>query len=215
MTATLNAHARDGHGKGSARKLRRAGRVPAVVYGHGEQTRSLAVDALELEKLLHSISVENTLVSLALPGGATADVLIRDVQTHPVKANVIHVDFLQIHANEAVKLQVPVRIVGTPVGVRDEGGVLDQEIHDLEIECLPRDIPEAAEVDVSGLHIGESVRVRDVSLPSVAILTDADLAIVTVHQPKVHTLEEEPVAPEGAGAAVPEVIRERARPDEE
>jgi large subunit ribosomal protein L25 len=214
MTATLHAHERESNGKGGARKLRRTGKVPVIVYGHGEETRSLAVDALELEKLLHSISVENTLVSLALPGGGTADVLIRDLQTHPVKANVIHVDFLQIHANEAVKLQVPVRLVGTPVGVRDEGGVLDQEVHDLEVECLPGDIPEAAEVDVSGLHIGESLRVRDVSLPRVTILTDEDQAIVTVHQPKVHSLDEEPVAQEGVGSVQPEVIRERARPEE-
>jgi large subunit ribosomal protein L25 len=140
-------------------------------------------------------------------------VLIRDVQTHPVKANVVHVDFLQIHANEAVKMHVPVRLLGTPVGVRDEGGVMDVELHDLEIECLPGDIPDAAEVDVSGLHLGESVRVRDVSLPKATILTDGDVAIVTVHHPKVHDTETEAAAEGGAGAQ-PEVIRERARPEE-
>lgn len=215
MAVSLNAHERESHGKGAARKLRRTGKVPAVVYGHGEETRPLAIDALELEKLLHGISVENTLVSLALPGGGTADVLIRDVQTHPVKANVIHVDFLQIHANEAVKVHVPVRLVGTPVGVHDDGGVLDVELHDLEIECLPADIPEAAEVDVSALRIGESLRVRDVSLPKATVLTDGDVAIVTVHQPRLHDTETEAVAEEGVGRVEPEVIRERARPEEE
>jgi large subunit ribosomal protein L25 len=215
MAVTLNAQERESNGKGAARKLRRAGKVPAVVYGHGERTMALALDALELEKLLHGISVENTLVSLSLPGGGTADVLIRDVQTHPVKANVVHVDFLQIHANEAVKVHVPVRLSGTPVGVRDEGGVMDVELHDLEIECLPGDIPDAAEVDVSHLHIGESLRVRDVSLPGATVLTDPEVAIVTVHQPRVHDLDAEPGAQEGAGGGEPEVIREKARPEED
>jgi large subunit ribosomal protein L25 len=208
MTATLNAQAREGHGKGAARRLRREGRVPVVVYGHGDQTRSLSVQALDLEKLLHTISVENTVVTLAVAGGGSADVLIRDVQTHPVKANVIHVDFIQVHADEPIKLHVPIRLVGTPVGVRDDGGALDQELHELEVECLPRDIPEVAELDVSALGIGDSVRVRDVELPRVTILNDRDAAIATVHQPKVHSLEAEG---EGdAAPAAPEVVRQRA-----
>ncbi|MDB4948050.1 MAG: rplY [Gemmatimonadetes bacterium] len=203
MTVTLNAQAREAHGKGGARKLRAAGKVPVIVYGHGDQTQSLAVEAHDLQKLLDRISVENTVVTLSLPGGGTADVLIRDLQTHPVKANVIHVDFIQVHANEVIKLQVPVRLLGTPVGVRDEDGVLDQEVHDLDIECLPGDIPESAEVDVSGLHVGESVRVRDITLPGVHVLTDPDQTIATVHQPKVHAEAEA----DGAAATAPEVVR--------
>jgi large subunit ribosomal protein L25 len=213
MTAKLNAQPREGHGKGHARKLRRAGQVPVVVYGHGDQTRSLSVDALELEKLLHTISVENTVVSLS-SGGATSDVLIRAVQTHPVKAHVIHVDFIQVHADEPIKLHVPIRLTGTAAGVANDGGVLDHELHELEVECLPRDIPEYAEVDVSALGVGDALRVRDVSIPGVTVLNDREAVIAMVHHPKVHDLDAEPVAQEGVGGVEPELIRERARDEE-
>jgi large subunit ribosomal protein L25 len=202
MTATLKAQGRDGHGKGAARKLRAQGLVPVVVYGHGDQTRSLAVSALDLEKLLHGISVENTVVSLAVEGGGSTDVLIRDVQTHPVKANVIHVDFVQVHANEPIKLHVPIRLIGTPVGVRDDGGVMDQEIHEIEVQCLPADIPEIADVDVSALGIGDSVRVDQITLDRVTILTDRDQTVATVHLPKVHDLAEDT----DAAGTEPEVV---------
>lgn len=185
MAATLNARVRDGRGKGVARKLRAAGEVPANLYGHGDQNRSLALNALELEKLLHTISVENTVVTLSLGEGGNADVLIREVQMHPFKPEVVHIDFIQLHAGEPIRLQVPVRLTGTPVGVHTGGGMLDQGLHDLEISCLPRDIPEAFELDVSHLDIGDSVRVRDVSLPGVTVLNDEELSIASVLAPTV------------------------------
>ncbi|HEX5726680.1 MAG TPA: 50S ribosomal protein L25 [Longimicrobiaceae bacterium] len=210
MAVSLNASRRTEHGKGVARKLRGSGRVPAVVYGHGDQTEALSLDAHELERLLSTISVDNTLINLDVEGGRR-DVLIREVQMHPFKPEVLHVDFIQVHAGEPIELQVPVRVVGTPRGVLDEGGVLDQIIYDLEIKCLPRHIPEVAEVDVSGLGIGESARVRDVQIPNVTILNDEEQAIATVLAPTVHAVEE-PAAAEAAPE--PEVIRER-RGDEE
>lgn len=185
MSATLNARVRDGRGKGVARKLRAGGEVPANLYGHGDQNRSLALNALELEKLLHTISVENTVVTLSLGEGGNADVLIREVQMHPFKPEVVHIDFIQLHAGEPIRLQVPVRLAGTPVGVHTGGGMLDQGLHDLEITCLPRDIPEVFELDVSHLEIGDSVRVRDVSLPGVTVLNDEDLSIASVLAPTV------------------------------
>jgi large subunit ribosomal protein L25 len=201
----LNATARTGSGKGGARKLRATGKVPAVVYGHGDKNVPLALDRHELELLLHGISVENTVISLVTDGGAGKDVLIRDVQMHPYRPEVLHVDFIQLHAGEVIRMKIPVRLSGNPAGVRDEGAVLDQVIYDLEVECLPGNIPEAFEVDVSNLGVGESIRVHDVSFPNVRILADGELPIASVVPPTV-----EPAADADTAAGEPEVISSRA-----
>lgn len=212
MASTLNAQARTGNGKGAARKLRSTGRVPGVLYGHGDQNRPLDVDALELTKLLASISIDNTLIDLTIGGAESTSVLIRDLQRHAYKPEILHVDFLQVHAGETLKLQIPVRLNGTPVGVHTHSGVLDHVIYDVEIECLPRNIPEVVEVDVSNLDVGDSIRVRDLVVSDdVKILTDGDLAVASVVGAR---REEEPVvaeATDGPGGTVePELIREDA-----
>ncbi|HEX8243189.1 MAG TPA: 50S ribosomal protein L25 [Longimicrobium sp.] len=212
-TTTLHATRREGGGKGGARKLRGTGRIPAVLYGHGDRTQSLAVDAHELELLLHHVNPENTLIGLEIEGSGRTDVLIREIQKHPYRPEFLHVDFLQVHGDEALKLDIPVRLTGTPVGVRDEGGVLDQVLYDLHVECLPGNIPEAAEVDISGLRIGESVRVGDVSIPNVTVLMDADLPIASVLMARVH--EEEEAAAATETPAEPEVLRARGGEGEE
>jgi large subunit ribosomal protein L25 len=206
---TLNATPRTGSGKGVARKLRASGKVPAVVYGHGDRTIPLAVDAHELEILLHTISVDNTVIGLKTEGGAETRVLIREVQMHPFKPHALHVDFLQLHAGERIRLHIPVRLVGTPDGVRTHDGVMDQVIYDLDVECLPDAIPEAAEIDVSGLQIGESARVGDLKLEGVRVLTDPELAIVSVLPPTVSHEE----APSDA-APEPEVIGKKTEDGE-
>lgn len=203
--ATLKATRRQQSGKGAARKLRASGAVPAVLYGHGDRTEPLSVNAHELELLLHNVRGGGTLIGLDVEG-SRADVLIRDIQRHPYKPEVMHVDFQLVHGDETVKVDVPLRLVGTPVGVRDEGGVLDQVIYALHIECLPRNLVDVAEVDISHLSIGESVRVHDITIPNVAILMDGDLPVASVLAARVH--DEEPAAAEGA-AAEPEVLRER------
>jgi large subunit ribosomal protein L25 len=207
---TLNATPRTGSGKGVARKLRAAGKVPAVVYGHGDKTIPLAVDAHELEILLHSISIDNTVIGLKTDAGDELRVLIRDVQRHPFKPQTLHLDFIQLHAGERIRLHIPVRLVGTPEGVHVGGGVMDQVIYDLDVECLPDKIPEAAELDVSALQIGESARVSDVKLTDVRIVTDPDLPIVSVLPPTVSHDEPEPTE----AAPEPEVIRAKAGEDE-
>ena len=204
MTATLNAIARNESGKGVARKLRAQGKVPAVIYGHGDKNVPLALDRHELEILLHSISVENTVVGLVLDGGASQDVLIREVQMHPYRPEVLHVDFVNLHANEVIRMRIPVRLNGNPIGVIEENAVLDQVIYEIEVECLPGNIPEVFEVDVSNLHAGESVRVHEVSIPNVRVLIDGELAIASGVAPSA--------GPEGdattaSGEAEPEVIR--------
>jgi len=193
MAATLSATPRTESGKTVARNLRRAGRVPAVMYGHGDATHVLSVDAHELERLVSSISVENTLIDLAIEGKGTTRALIREMQWHPFRPIVLHVDFYQVHAGESLKLNVPVHLVGTPIGVRDQGGVLQQVLHELHIECLPKHIPEALEIDIDGLSIGDSVTVRDVSIENVTITNDPDLAICSVTSPTVVDLPEDTV----------------------
>lgn len=208
MEASLNARTREEHGKGAARKLRAAGRIPVVVYGHGDQTQTLSVDALELEKLLARISVENTLIELSVDGAGTTRALIREVQMHPFKPEVLHMDLLQVHAGERIRLNVPVRVAGIPDGVRNGGGVMDQVLYDVEVECLPGDIPDALEVDVTELGVGESARVRDLHAPNVSILNDPDLPVVSVLAPTVQVLEAEPAVETGAE---PELVRDRSR----
>ncbi len=204
MAATLNATARTGSGKGGARKLRATGKVPAVVYGHGDKNVPLALDRHELELLLHAISVENTVIGLVTDGGAAKDVLIREVQMHPYRPEVLHVDFIQLHAGEVMRMKIPVRLTGNPAGVRDSGGVLDQVIYDLEVECLPGNIPEAFELDVAHLAVGESVRVHDLSIPDVRILADGDLPVASVIAPTVASAGDADTA-----SGEPEVISAR------
>jgi large subunit ribosomal protein L25 len=177
---TLSATLRSGAGKGVARKLRSAGQVPAVLYGHGDTPRPLAVDAHELELLMAAVG-PNTIVTLKLDGeGGTQDVLLRDVQMHPYKPEVLHVDFFHVHAGEKIHVKVPVRLTGKPVGVHTDGGILDQVLYDLEIECLPGAIPDVVEIDVSALHIGESVRVGEVPAGNYKVLNDVDLPIASI-----------------------------------
>lgn len=212
-TATLNAVLRHEHGKGAARRLRRAGRIPGVIYGHGEKTRSLSVDARELARLFSHIRVENTIISLKIEGerGGPVRALVREVQMHPFRPEVLHVDFLQIHAGERVHLEVPIRLVGTAAGVK-AGGVLQQALHDVEVRCLPDQIPEFIEVDISGLEIGHSIHVSDLQAPAgVEIETEGERVVCTVLAPTVAALETTAEAPEGAGGEVePELIRRRA-----
>jgi large subunit ribosomal protein L25 len=207
----LKASTRDSAGKGVARKLRGSGRVPAVLYGHGDRTQSLSVDAHELDLLLHHVNAENTIIGLDIDGSRT-DVLIREIQRHPYRPEFQHVDFLQVHGDELLKLDIPVRLIGTPAGVRDDGGVLDQVIYDLHIECLPRHIPDSAEIDISAMKIGDSLRVADIKMPNVTILTEADQAVAVVSPPRV---QEEAAGGEEAAAAEPEVLRGKGAADEE
>lgn len=215
MAASLSVAPRSERGKSAVRALRRAGRVPAVMYGHGDETREVSVDAHDLERLLASISVENTLIDVQVEGGETTRALIREVQWHPYRPLVLHVDFYQIHAGERLKLDVPVRLNGIPIGVRENGGVLQQSLHELHIECLPRHIPETVDIDVSGLAIGDSVNVREISLPEVTIHNDPDLAICSVTGPTVAALPEEPTEEEVVGEVEPELIRRRGEDEDD
>jgi large subunit ribosomal protein L25 len=216
MAVTLNARSRDGRGKGDARKLRQAGEVPAVAYGHGQPAQALAVDGHALELLLGSINPENTIINLTIDGGRPSPALIREVQHHPSRPIIFHVDFFQIRAGEKLTVAVPVRLHGTPVGVHDQGGVLQEILRELSVECLPGDIPASFDLDVSGLELGQSLHVSEVSVESATILNDGELVICTVTTPSVAALPEDAVTEEGIGGEVePELIRDRTEDGED
>lgn len=206
--AELKATLRDEQGKSAARRMRREGRIPAVIYGHGEETRSLVLDAHEFEMLVKRYSLDTTLIELSIEGGkkkgGKVKALVSEVQKHPYKPLVLHVDFQQIHAGERVTVEVPIRLIGTAEGVRD-GGVLQHVLHELEMECAVEIIPEAIEVDVSGLQVGDSVHVGELTLPEgVDVLVEAGRTVCLVAAPTVLEVTEEAEAE--AAAAEPELV---------
>jgi large subunit ribosomal protein L25 len=207
--AILKATPREGTGKGSNRKLRATGRVPGVVYGHNEKTRSVSLDAHELEVLFSKISVENTVIKLSIEGEkGEVQALVREVQTNPVKGSVVHVDFLQLHAGEMVDVEVPVHLVGMAAGVK-AGGVIDHQIHELPVRCLPAAIPESIEVDISALELGDSIHVGDLKIPEgVEVDMDADRTVCSVVAPAILEVPEPVAAEVVEGAPQPERIGE-------
>src|SRR5690606_25618368 len=189
--ATLNARIRQGKGKGAARKLRRSGEIPATAYGHGQDAQSLSVNAHELHLLLSKINPETTLVDLSIDGGRPSPTLIREVQHHPSRPTILHVDLFKVKAGEKLHVEVPIRLHGVPVGVRDSGGVLQEVLRELTVECLPKDIPAGIDVDVENLELGRSVHVSEVSVENATILNDAELVICTVTAPTTQPSQEE------------------------
>jgi large subunit ribosomal protein L25 len=185
--ATLKAQKRDGFGKGAARTLRRDGRVPAVLYGRDLESLHLSVDAREAEYLFHTISVDNTIVDLAVEGEKKPyQTLVREIQTHPWKESLVHIDFLRVQEGVEVDLDVPVHLVGVPVGVRLGGGVLEQTIHDIPVRCVPSKIPEVFELDVTELNLNGSLHVSDVPLTDgVELRISPDQTICSVAVPRV------------------------------
>jgi large subunit ribosomal protein L25 len=189
----LVAEVRDATGKGVARKLRAAGRIPAVVYGRGTESRAISIDPTALQRLLQSGGAGiNTLIELSVDG-TTRTVLVKELQRDPVRGRPLHTDFYLVELDKKVEVSVPIHLLGRPQGV-EEGGILDHPLRELELECLPRAIPENVEVDVSALDVGDSIHVRDLELPEgVSVRTDENLAVASVIAPAV---VEEPVAEE-------------------
>ena len=210
-TATLSATLRSESGKGAARAMRRAGSVPAVIYGHKREPMSLAVSTRELERLLERVS-PSTVVELSIDGKVSRT-LIREIQKHPFKKQLVHVDFQELVAGEKIAVSIPLVIVGVSVGVRSFAGVLDQTLRDLEVSVDPSAIPNHIDVDVSALNIGDSIHVRDLKLPAgVTVLTDADASVVVVAAPKVNATDA--AADAAAAAAEPEVLRAKKLADD-
>ena len=206
-TAQLKAELRSETGKGANRKLRAAGRVPAVLYGHGERTRSLTLDAHDFSRMLSAVHVENTIIELDIAGEGTVRTLVREIQSHAWREAVLHVDFYQIHAGEKLTVAVPLRFLGTAPGVK-AGGMLQHTLDEIEVSCLPDAIPQSFEIDISGLEIGDSVHVSQIALPEgVELVEDADRTVCSLLPPTVMKVEgEEEEAVERKPGEEPEVI---------
>lgn len=205
--ASLAAEVRNETGKGVARKLRAAGRVPAVIYGHNREPQSLSVNARELGKLLEHISAASTVIELGIPGSPRT--LIREIQRHPLKRTFVHVDFQELVAGEKVHVALPIVFVGTASGVREQGGLLEEVMRELQVSVDPANMPNHIDVDVSAITIGHPLHVRDLKLPAgVTVLDDPDATVVAVAAPRTS----EAAATE-ATSAEPEVIRAK-KPEE-
>jgi len=212
-TANLNANPRNDRGTGVARKLRQSGQVPAIIYGHSRQPQSLAIDTRELERLLERVSAASTVIELSIDG-RTARTLIREIQRHPVKRSILHVDFQELVAGEKVTVSIPLVFVGSAAGVR-EGGILDQVMHELTIRVDPSNIPNHVDVDVSPLVIGHSIHVSELKIPDgVEVLDDEDATVCTVSAPRASETPAAGVTVVEA-APEPELIRKPKEGDEE
>jgi large subunit ribosomal protein L25 len=215
-TASFAASARANSGKGTARKLRAAGEIPAIIYGHKRQPQALKLNAHQFNRMLEKISYTTTVIELTVDG-TMARTIIRELQRHPVKRDILHVDFQELVAGEKITVRVPLKFVGTPEGVRTGGGILDEVMRELHISVDPADIPNHIDVDVSTLQVGKSFHVGDLKIPAgVEVLDDDAQTVCLCVIPK----EEAAPTPEEAAAAAavpaePELIRKPKAEDEE
>ena len=218
MEAVLDAIERTSRGKNEARRLRVTGKIPAVVYGGKDGGKAIAVDPKMLAKILRTEQGANTLIALNVPGAGDARVLVREYQLDPVTHELLHADFYRVAMDKLIRIPVTVVPLGEPKGVKQQGGVLDIVHRQIEIECLPADIPNNIEVDVRELMVGQSIRVKDLATnPKWTAVTDPEMMLLHVIIPKV---EEAPAPAEAAAAgtaavaAEPEVIK-KGKKDEE
>ena len=216
----LQATVRKSVGNGPARVLRRAGQIPAVLYGRKIEPVLLSVNTKDLEQILKKGSFGQVILNLVIQNGkkVTKSAIIKELQTHPVSGNLIHIDFYEVDMKRQIKVMVPVVTTGKSVGI-EEGGLLNIVRRELEVFCLPGDIPEAIEIDISELGIGDSIHLEDVPLgENVEVATDVNYTVVTVLSPKVEeeVVEEEEEELEGEEeGAEGEAAEAEAEPEEE
>ena len=215
---TVAAEPRTLRGKNEARRLRAAGSTPAVVYGVGQETFAVSVNPKEVSRILRSKTGHNTIFTLAIKGGENTPVMIVDWQKDPIKDNLLHVDLKRIDLTVKLVVKVPVHTVGEPEGVKIQGGLHEIVSREIEVECLPNEIPDDLTVDVSALSIGQSVRAGDVTLPgSVKLVSPADAVISHVVAMRAEEVAAPVAGAEGAPAAAaePEVIKKGKKEEEE
>lgn len=213
----FTAETREGTGKGTARKLRAAGFIPGVLYGAGNEPCSIKVEKRSAENIIRKLESHNVMADLILKKGKgkeeTIKTMVKDIQADAIKGDVLHLDFYRIRMDQAVRMEVAVHLLGEAPGV-EKGGILEQELREIEVQALPDKIPSMIEVDVSKLEIGDAISVKDITLPEgVEVVEEGEKTIVTVLAPKV-VKEEEVVAEEGAAETAevpvePEVISEK------
>jgi large subunit ribosomal protein L25 len=211
--ANLQAASRTATGKGAARSLRRDGKVPGVIYGHGREAEAVTIDKSALNKMLFGISAGTTILDVAVDGRAPVKALTREIQRDSLRpADIIHLDLYEVRSDEEITLAVPIRLIGIPDGVRNFGGVLDHVLRELEVEVLPSNIPDHVDLDVTALTIGHSLFVRDVKVENAKVLNDPDTPICTVVAPRT---EEAPAVVEEVATTEPELIRKPKAEDED
>jgi len=206
---TLTAQTRETAGRSAVNKIKQQGLVPAVIYGGKEAPVKLTLNAREIGNLLSHTTSEHVLVDLEIADGGKKSnrlALIQEVQHHPLKRTVLHVDFHAVKADEKLHAQIPVETTGEAAGVKNFGGILEINLHSVEVECLPKDLPEIIVIDVSALGVGDAIHIKDLQLPEgVTVRGDDELTVVRVAPP---TVEIAPAA--GAEAAAgPEVLKEK------
>ncbi|MCH2172152.1 50S ribosomal protein L25 [Myxococcota bacterium] len=205
----MTAELRTAGGKGVARKLRAAGRIPGVFYGNGEKPVSIQLDPAELNRVLTASDAGmNTLIDLSIVGNGSDGeklVLVKEIQSDPITGSYLHADFMTVDLTSTIQVTVRIQVTGTAEGVRLEGGILDQVLREIELECMPTAIPKEVELDVTELSVGQSLHVRDIVLPEgVKLLSDGDLSVVSVIAPKEDLPEEDSEEAEGDEAAAGE-----------
>ncbi|MEW6127153.1 MAG: 50S ribosomal protein L25 [Acidobacteriota bacterium] len=205
---TLNATVREGVGKGFARRLRTQGLIPAAVYGEGEDPIAVAVNTKEIALILRSEHGHNTIFNLAIADKAPTTVIIKDWYVDPVKGKLLHADLMRLSLTTVTRVRVPIEMIGEPYGVKNQGGILESDLREVEIECLPTDIPDHVQVDVSGLSLGQHATVADLiyDRTKVKVMTDEHQMVAGVVASRLAVAEPTPVeaTPEGGE---PEVIK--------
>ena len=205
----LQSEMRDDAGKGIARKLRMAGRLPAILYGRKEAPLGLSLAEVDMRNILRK-HPDSAIVDLSIGGGSALNAIVRDVQRHPASGRILHVDLQRISLTEKIRVEVHVHLVGTAAGVKDQGGILEHGLRTVNVTCLPTEIPEEVTVDVTLLKIHDSLRIRDIAAayPSVEFMDDLDTTLANVIPPVVEAVVAEPAAE--AAVAEPELIRKPA-----
>lgn len=206
----VEAQPRVSFGKGANRKLRTKGMIPAIVYGEKKDAVPVAIDPKVLIRILRSDAGANTIFDLQVKGAqGTENVMVKDYQLEPIEHDLLHADLIRVAMDHALTLSIQIELTGVPLGVKNEGGMLDFVSRSIEVSCMPADIPEKIKADVSHLELGKLIRAGELELPErVTLLSDPGLVIAHVEAPKVEEEPEAEVAVEGeAEAAEPEVIK--------
>lgn len=211
--SVLDIKKRDETGKEISKKLRRDGYIPAVLYGH-KGTKKICVREIDFISLFEEIG-EHSIISLNIEGKEKAEVIVKDFQLHPIKRNIMHVDFFEIEKGKLLRTEIPIKIEGTSTGVK-KGGILEVFMRDLEIECLPKDIPDSITIDITELEVGDSVHVKNLKVDDkITIISNSEQVVVTIGTPTVIKVpvEEEVVEEEALEAEAP--LEEEAPSEEE
>jgi large subunit ribosomal protein L25 len=204
MPTVIEAQLRTPGGKNANRRLRKSGRIPAVMYGPGKEPVVISVNPVELNAILHSETGRNTIFGLSVDGAVQNNAMVKDYQLDPVQGRLIHVDFLQIAMDRLLDVTVNIELVGEAEGVKLTGGIMDFVTRSIEVECLPSDIPESIKVDVTALKINDYIRVKNLQTDAkVKIMTDPEVVIVTIVPP----IKEEVPVEAAVETAEPEVIK--------